>query len=278
MARILITGGSSYFGCHFVPIVQLDHEVVYTFFHNDPLQGENGVALDVRDDTAVSHLIQSWQPEIIVHLAGSNRGEDMGRVICLGAKHITQGAQAVAARLIHFSTDVIFRGDAAPYDETAVPDPVNEYGRAKADAEAIVSTHPNHVILRTSLIYSLKEMDHGTRWIKKALQTEQPVTLFSNQIRNPIHMDTLIQATRELFAHPYFGILNIAGKQPLTRAQFSLRLLDWWQIKQRNGLTIAPSPTTQWPLNCQLNLQRAQSLLKSTLWGVDDILQRNKKE
>lgn len=276
MARLLITGGSSYLGRHLVPFVQTSHDVVYTFFQNDPLQGKNGYQVDLRNETAVTDLIQSWQPNVIIHVAGSNRGDTMAEVIRLGTQHIVNAAKMVDARLIHFSTDSIFRGDAAPYDETAVPDPVNEYGRAKAVAEAIVQTHPNHVIIRTSLIYSLKEMDHGTRWMSAALNAGKPVTLFSNQVRNPVWVDTLVQATMELVDHSYIGTLNIAGEQTMTRAEFSLCMLDWWEIKKRTTLKIAPSQEGHWPLDCQLDLRRANALLCTKLLGVDAVLQQQK--
>lgn len=272
MMRILITGGSGYLGRHLVPAIQEVHQVAYTYFHNDPLQLECGYQLDLRDDTTVTKLIQSWQPDVIIHTAGSNRGADMGDVIRQGTQNISNAAQQASARLIHFSTDSIFSGYAAPYDETAVPDPVNEYGRAKADAEAFVQTHPNHLIIRTSLIYSLQEMDHGTAWMVEALQAGKPVTLFNNQIRNPIWVGTLTAVCLELIDHLYTGILNVAGQQVLTRADFSLRMLDWWQIKNRATLTIAPSKNDHWPLNCELSLNRANSLLNTSLLGVDTVI------
>jgi dTDP-4-dehydrorhamnose reductase len=180
-------------------------------------------------------------------------------------------ARELGARLIHLSTDAIFSGDAAPYDETAVPTPVNAYGRAKADAEAIVQQHPNSVIVRTSLIYSLQTMDRGTRWMAAALAKGEPVTLFSNQIRNPIWMVSLCQAILELVDHPYTGILNVAGGQVLTRAEFALNLLDFWNVQPRNNLKIAPS-SGNWPLNCELSLERVTAVLQTPLPGVDQVL------
>ena len=274
MARILVTGGSGYLGCHLVPALQAAHEVLYTYFHNDPLQGKNGFQVDLRDETAVLQLIHTSQPDVIIHTAGSNRGADMGDVIRLGTQNVVRGAQAVSSQLIHFSTDSIFSGNDAPYDETAVPDPVNEYGRAKADAEQFVQEYTHHIIIRTSLIYSLQEMDHGTVWMAAALEAGEPVTLFDNQVRNPVWVETLTAVSAELINHAYTGILNVAGEQVMTRADFSLRMLDWWQIKKRDSLTIAPSQTGSWPLNCELDLGRARKILKTPLLGVDTVLQQ----
>ncbi len=274
MSRILITAGSSYLGRHLVPLVAAAHTVHYTYHQNPPDLPALGSPLDVRDETAVRTLITTFQPDIIIHLAGSNRGHDMASVIRSGAGSVVWAAREVGARLIHLSTDSIFAGDAAPYDETAVPTPVNAYGRAKADAEAIVRQQPNSVIVRTSLIYGLHTMDHGTRWMANALAQGQSVTLFSNQRRNPVWADSLCQALLELAQNGYTGVLNVAGRQALSRADFALKMLDHWQIQPRTTLTVAPSDG-RWPLNCELDLRRATAVLQTPLPGVDEVLARN---
>lgn len=273
LGRLLITGGSSYLGQHLVPqAMAAGAEVVYTFFSQDPLRLPNGRYLDIRSDTAVAQLVTNVAPDVIIHTAGSNRGADMTAVIEQGAAAITCAAAATGARLIHISTDVVFSGrGGAPYGETAVPDPVNPYGQAKAAAEAIVQTHPHHVIIRTSLIYGLQHMDHGTGWMAAALRAGQPVTLFDNQIRNPVWVNTLTAACLELAVHSYVGILNVAGRQALTRAAYALKLLDWWGVQPRQTLAIGPSLGGQWPLDCRLDLRRATAMLTTPLPGVDDV-------
>jgi dTDP-4-dehydrorhamnose reductase len=270
--RLLITGGSSYLGQSLVPLATAVHDTRYTYFHHDPLAAGQGERVDLRDGTAVHHLVTTCQPDVIIHTAGSNRGEDMEAVIRLGARHITQAAQAVNARLIHLSTDVVFRGDAPPYAETAVPTPINAYGRAKADAERIVQSHPNHVIVRTSLIYGLESMDHSTAWAAGALRARQPVTLFNDQIRNPVWVETLSSACLELAQHSFTGILHVAGRQVMSRAEFGLKLLDYWGIQERDSLTIGPTNSNTWSLNCELDLRLATAVLQTPLYGVDEVL------
>ncbi|GJM41129.1 MAG: NAD(P)-dependent oxidoreductase [Ardenticatenaceae bacterium] len=275
MSRILITGGSSYLGRHLVPLaVEAGHTVHHTHHQNSPALPAHAHLLDIRDETAVRNLILSLQPDVVIHLIGSTAS--MAVAIRQGTGNVMWAARDVGARLIHLSTDAIFRGDAAPYDETAPPDPITPYGRAKADAESIVKQHSNHAIVRTSLIYGLEQMDHGTRWMSKALTKGDPVTLFSNQIRNPVWVNSLCTAVLELSHNPYRGILNIAGSQVLTRAQFALKMLDYWQVQPRNSLTIAPSDG-RWPLNCELALTKATAVLKTSLPGVDELLTQIQK-
>ena len=270
--KLLITGGSSYLGRHLVPLALPNHEVVYTVYSHHPEGLPPGVRLDLRDETAVFQLASQVRPDVILHLAGSNRSHDMANVIRLGTRHVLHAAEATGARLIHLSTDSVFDGENAPYAETAVPAPINEYGRAKADAEQRVQTYPDHVIIRTSLIYGLKEMDHGTAWMKESLQAGQPVTLFTNQIRNPVWVHTLASACLELVKLPTTGIFHIAGEQALSRAEFGLKMLDYWQVETRTSLTLAPSPPDRWPLNCTMRLDRARAHLTTPLPGVGQVL------
>ena len=274
--RILITGGGSYLGRHLVPLAAQTYPVCYTFFQNDPLGLAVGQQLDVREAAAVTRLITQFQPHVIIHTIGSNRGSDMGNVIQQGTQNVVQAAAAVGARLVHLSTDSIFDGLNPPYDETAVPTPVNEYGRAKADAESTVAAHPNHVIIRTSLIYGLYEMDHGTVWMAHALAAGEPVQLFDNQIRNPVWVETLSRACLELTRHNFTGILNVAGRQEMSRAEFSLKMLDFWQVESRETLSIGPSASGRWPLDCRLDLRRGTAVLTTPLLGVDEVM-KNKR-
>jgi dTDP-4-dehydrorhamnose reductase len=273
VSRILITGGSGYLGRHLVPMTLANHEVLYTYFSYDALGLAQGRPLDIRETTAVTDLITAFAPDAVIHTAGSNRSGDLPGVIERGTANVSRAAAHVGARLIHLSTDSIFAGrGGAPYGETAVPTPVNPYGRAKTAAEAHARQHPDHVIIRTSLIYGLEQMDHGTEWMARALRAGQPVTLFDNQVRNPIWVQTLALACLELVDHSHRGVLNVAGQQVMTRAEFGLRLLDYWGVMERETLQIGPSLGGQWPLDCALDLRVATAVLRTPLLGVDEVL------
>jgi dTDP-4-dehydrorhamnose reductase len=272
MRRILITGGSGYLGRHLVPIAAEVHDVVYTYHQNDVLGIFQGKQLDIRDEAAVSSLVARFRPHVIIHTAGSERSSHSDEVIRFGARHIANAAADTGARLLHLSTDVIFTGRDAPYNEDAPAKPLHAYGHAKADAETTVRGYENHVILRTSLLYGLDEMDRGTAWMVQALRDGEPVTLFNDQRRNPTWVKTLSRALLELGEHDYVGVLNVAGRQVLSRADFGLRMLDWWGVEQRDTLTTGASGGDKWPVDCELDLRRAEATLSTPLLGVDEVL------
>ena len=277
--RLLITGGSGYLGRHLARRVAAGWpgEWRYTTFSADPLGRPQGVRLDLRDAAAVERFVAGFAPAAIIHTAGSNITPDMAAVIVAGTAHIAAAAARVGARLVHLSTDSVLGGDAAPYDESAPPAPRTDYGRAKAAAEALALAHPNAVAVRTSLIYGLEEMDNGTAWMAAALRAGQPVTLFTNQRRNPVWVETLAAACLELVAHPYTGVLNVAGRQVLTRAEFARRLLDWWDVGERATLSLAEDASGRWPVDCALDVRLAERLLRTPLLGVDEVLRAGER-
>lgn len=277
--RLLITGGSGYLGRHLARRVAAGWpgEWRYTTFSADPLGRPQGARLDLRDAAAVERFVAGFAPDAIIHTAGSNTTPDMAAVIVAGTRHVAAAAARAGARLVHLSTDSVFGGDKAPYDETASPAPINDYGRAKAAAEALALAHPNAVAVRTSLIYGLEEMDNGTAWMAAALRAGQPVTLFTNQRRNPVWVETLAAACLELVDQPYTGVLNVAGRQVLTRAEFALWLLDWWGVGERATLALAEDDGRRWPLDCTMDVRRAEQLLRTPLLGVDEVLGRGRQ-
>ena len=146
---------------------------VWGTWHSQPwaLPGSKGYALDVTDRSAVLRLVEQLQPDAIVHTAYLKDGPQAHAVTARGTSHIAEAAAAVGARLVHVSSDVIFDGEHAPYDETAAPAPVHPYGEAKAEAEAEVQRlAPSAAIVRTSLINRLDPPDRITAWIVDCLR------------------------------------------------------------------------------------------------------------
>lgn len=274
MNRILITGGSSYLGQHLVPLAASRFDVCYTYYQRNPLELPGAEHLDARDAPSVRRLVLEYRPDVIIHTAVSNRSPDMEVVIGQAAAHITDAASSIGARLIHISTDVVFDGRNPPYRESDSPSPLHAYGQAKAEAEAIVSRYANHVIVRTSLIYGLAIMDRSTEWMSSALAQGQPVTLYDNQMRQPVWARTLSLACIELAKSEYCGVLNVAGRQIMSRSEFGLKMLDWWGVKERSTLVVGPADP-KWPLDTRLDLMLAMGLLSTPLLGVDEVLAAN---
>ena len=125
-------------------------------------------------------------------------------------------------------------------------------------------------------------MDRGTAGFVARLKAGETLELFDDVIRQPVWADTLANALCDLALDQTetSGTLNVAGDQPLSRAEFALRMLRFWnvdtsddpgygqQIQQVSGAGV-----TGLPMDLRLRCDRAASLGWS-LPGVDEVLNR----
>ena len=236
------------------------------------------VSLDVTDRNDTLALISKLQPDFIIHTAALNPGQNTDDMLVVnvdGARNVAEAAAAAGARLVHVSSDMVHAGDLAPYQDDAQPAPLNPYGYSKAGGEAAVAeVDPSAAIVRTSLIYGLEEIDRGTESFVKRLEAGQLLVLFNDVVRQPIWIDSLVEALLKLLTIDYGGTLNVAGGQALTREEFGRRMLDWWQIDTRGLLRSgrAADVSATIPLDLRMVTGRAERLLGMKFPGVDEVL------
>jgi dTDP-4-dehydrorhamnose reductase len=276
VTRLLVTGASGYLGAHAARLAAARGWMVTGTYHTHPiaLPGVRGLPLDLTDPVAVQAAMAEAQPNAILHTACSNRDPENIAAIVPAARHLAEAAKAAGARLAHVSSDLVFDGEHAPYDDDTPPCPIMDYGRAKAEAEAlVVALCPGAAVVRPSLIWALEPLDRQTGWLVDGVKRGTRVTLFTDEIRCPVHLDDLAALLLALAERPEVsGSLNAGGPQPLNRWDFGLRLLE--ALGLGRGPTVVPGTVAESGLvrarNLTLHSQRAQAL--SPLRGVDEAL------
>jgi dTDP-4-dehydrorhamnose reductase len=220
--------------------------------------GATGERVEVRDAAAVDALLARLRPDVVVHTAYRQDGPEAWGICVDGAANVARAARAAGARLVHLSTDVVFSGrKGAPYVEADAPDPVTEYGRAKAAAEArVAAAHPDALVVRTSML-----VGPGSK--HEAAARDPGTTFFDDELRCPIHVADLAAALLELAALDVSGPLHVAGADGLSRADFA-ELVTGAPVRR------APAPPTR-PLDCRLDSSRAQAMIGTRLRGVREI-------
>ena len=275
--RVLITGASGYVGANIVRRAPRDWKIAATYFaHPIECAGVAAFCVDVRDANAVNRLFDTFRPDVVIHTAALMTGDEVLTTNIEGPRHVARAARQVDARLIHLSSDVIFDGEHAPYDEDAAPAPITLYGASKARAEQVVREEHSHaVIVRTSLVYGFDPMDPRTR---QTLNGEMP-RLFTDEYRCPIFVDDLADALIEVadqkpgfLEKPGFSILNIAGAQRLSRYEFGLKLARAFRIEPKFAPALSASSPVPRPRDCTLDIARTQNILRTRLRGVDQVL------
>ncbi|SDK66148.1 dTDP-4-dehydrorhamnose reductase [Nonomuraea jiangxiensis] len=235
--------------------------------------GSSGVewlALDVRSRAAVAEVFEGFRPEVTVNAA--YRQADWASTAD-GAAYVALGVSRVGGRLVHVSSDAVFSGAVASYDERSVPDPITPYGAAKAAAEtAVRAVVPDAVVARTSLIVGNGESVHES-FVHALATGRRDGVLFTDDVRCPVHVADLAAALLEAAVRGLSGILHVAGADALSR--YDLGTL----IARRDGLDASRLPTGRradtdlpGPLDVRLNCTATQQRLQTRLRGAREFL------
>lgn len=238
------------------------------------------VVVDVGDRDDVSELVERLKPTAVIHAAAVNPGQgdetEMMRINAEGSRNVAEAARSVGARLVADSTDIVHDGRAGAYGDEVPLTPINAYGRSKAAGEqAILDVDSSAVVVRTSLMYGLDEMDRVTASFAERLSRGEELSLFSDVLCNPVQVDTLADVLVRLIDTDYSDLLNVAGRQALTREEFGRMMLAYWDVDDELIRPMRASDVSDSiPIDVRLVSSRAEKLLGMAFSGVDDVLSR----
>ncbi|MGN6408238.1 MAG: dTDP-4-dehydrorhamnose reductase [Curtobacterium sp.] len=161
------------------------------------LQGRDVTALgradlDITDPDAVDAAVAGH--DVVINSAAYTKVDDAethesdaAAVNATGPKLLAEAAVRHGAKLVTISTDYVFDGNGtAPYAEDAPTDPLNAYGRTKAEGEAHVRriAPDSSYIVRTAWIYGAHGPNFAATMLRLA-QTHETVSVVTDQVGQP---------------------------------------------------------------------------------------------
>ena len=217
--------------------------------------------LDLSQPETIRDAMREWRPDLIIN-AAAHTAVDQAECepeLAFAINGIAPGifaeeAKALGIPLIHYSTDYVFDGKkTSAYTEQDEPAPLGVYGKSKlAGEQAITAVGGQHLILRTSWVYSL----HGKNFLltmQRLLQERADLRVVADQIGAPTWAGTIAQATRTLVEHWRDGRAGPSGIYHLTAGGET----SWFGFAQAIGeqlvkqgkpcATLEPIPASAYP-------------------------------
>lgn len=242
--------------------------------------GTTSKELDITDDKCVKDYFERNNPEIVFDCAAytnvDGAEEEPGKTInyrvnVQGTRNLAKSAEKVGATLIYISTDYVFDGtNKGIYAETDIPNPKNEYGRAKLLGEKAVSEiMSKYYIIRTSWIFG----QYGKNFVKTMLklsEAHKSLTVVDDQVGRPTWTRTLAEFMLFIVSNNVdYGLYQLSNDGYCSWYEFSRKIL------QDKDVLVKPVTSMEYPQKAYRPKHSVMSLekVKSTgfqipLWSA----------
>jgi dTDP-4-dehydrorhamnose reductase len=235
--------------------------------------------VDIRSRAAVGALVERLRPQVVLLPAAlthvdrcETHPEESIAVNVAPARCLAE----TGLRLVFFSSDYVFAGDAGPYRETDVAAPANVYGRHKLLAEEALPT--DALIARTTVVYGVEAQQKNFVYrLLSTLGAGNTLDVPIDQIGSPTYAPNLADAAVHLIDAGARGIYHIAGPDRVDRYEFARAAARVFGLDE--GL-LRPVETrdlgqpARRPLDAGLVSDKAQALLPFPLIGYEEGLRR----
>ncbi len=243
--RIVICGGDG----------QLGRDCLRVFQKNNTVQAFGSRDLDITNQDLVEKVIATVSPDVVINCAAytnvdkSEEDAELARKVnTLGAGYIASACSAIAAPMVHISTDYVFDGKKElplSYAETSATSPLGVYGRTKLEGEQLVAQNvEKHMIVRTAWLYGA----HGNNFLKTMLRLaladpERTIRVVNDQYGSPTWTLRLALQLEKLVMVKGQGIYHATSEGYCSWYELAACFLKRMDVKH----SIAPCTTAEYP-------------------------------
>ncbi len=220
--RILIFGATGMLGKDLI-----------TSFSGDDVTGLGSKDADLRDSPQVLSAILEARPDWIVLSAAytdvDGCEKDPAKALAInrdGAIHVAQAAAQTGSRLIFLSSDYVFDGTKrTPYEIEDTRNPINVYGRSKAEAESqLLEIAPNCCIVRTSWLFGASGKCFPDTMLKLA-KSQTELRVVDDQMGCPTYTADLARVIASLILKQASGIVHVTNNGSCSWFEFAQDIL-----------------------------------------------------
>lgn len=236
--KILLTGSNGLLGHHILKVANIispDVKLIATARHNTHSHHNPFEYLDINDDAKLNYFLDVYKPDVLVNTAAISKVDicQESKAACYktnyeAVKNMADACFKKGIHLVHLSSDFVFDGKKALYNEEDQPLPVNYYGECKKLAEAYLINSPvSAAIVRTVLVYgnppSPKKGNIFT-WVLKSLKNKEHIRVVNDQFRSPTLVHDLAEGVLKIAIHQKEDIWHLSGNELTSVFDFACRI------------------------------------------------------
>ena len=188
--------------------------------------------LDITDKAATEAFIAQHNPDIVINCAaytnvdGCESNQDTAFMVnAIGSRNLAIACEYTGAKLVHVSTDYVFRGDEpTPRREYDMPWPISAYGKTKYAGEQFVRQYcKKSFIVRTAWLYGY----NGKNFVKTMVwlaKEKGGAKVVNDQHGNPTNAADLSHHLLKIAASEEYGTYHCTGGGECTWFEFAAEI------------------------------------------------------
>ncbi len=202
-------------------------------WRGDEVTGLGSSDADIRDPEQVQSAVRQTQPQWVVLAAaytdvdGCETNPSLASAVNTdGAVNVARAAATVGSKLLFVSTDYVFNGDkTSPYQTDDVRNPINVYGKSKAQAEeTLAGILPECCIVRTSWLFGPGGKCFPETILKLASRRSE-IEVVSDQRGSPTYTLDLASAMTRLCRANAQGIVQCTNSGDCSWYEFASEII-----------------------------------------------------
>ena len=212
MKKLIITGANGQLGRAINKLLasSSEYELINTDFNIEGMKN-----LDITSLDNVLELFRDTKPYAVINCAAHTnvdacevQQDAAYKINAIGPRNLSIAATECGAKMMHVSTDYVFRGDAdKPYIEFDTPSPKSMYGKTKLAGEEFVKQFAkDFFIIRTAWLYG-----DGKNFVKTMLNlsaNHDEVSVVNDQLGSPTSAAELAKAIMYLLPTDNYGLFH----------------------------------------------------------------------
>jgi dTDP-4-dehydrorhamnose reductase len=232
--RLMITGASGLLG-HALCQAARRRWAVYGVYrrHKPQVPGLHTIQADLTKGRCRHDLIHTLRPRAVIHAAANadvmaceKNPKACDTINRKAPIHLAGLCHQAGIAYLFTSTDLVFDGRRAPYDEAAPTRPICVYGEHKARAEAGVLNHCSHALVcRLPLMFGAGPFSRnhfGVRMLR-AIRRSETLHLFEDEFRTPVDIDSAAHGLLTLLGRAE-GVFHLGGHARVSRYELGLAM------------------------------------------------------
>lgn len=198
---------------------------------------------NLEDPTGLDELITQVRPQTIIHAAAEGRVDVVeGHADAFHSlnvrvpTHLARVARDLDIKFVFISSNAVFGGSNFPYEDRSPLTPINDYGRLKAEAEALViEANSESLVVRPLLMYGWpfpnRRVNPVVHWLRE-LRSGRSIDVVDDVWTQPLYAGDCAKVVWEGVLRGSVGTMNVSGGVSMTLAETALAVCEVFELDQ----------------------------------------------